>query len=255
LREQAIHTSLIFGEIHMANKLGKKRTAAFKRVERTQRYKVLEAFKLVKGAKTSKFDESVDVAINLAVDPRHADQMVRGAVVMPNGTGKTIRLAVFAKGNKAAEATAAGADIVGADDLYERINGGFMDFDQVIATPDMMGVVGKLGKILGPRGLMPNPKVGTVTMDVAKAVREAKAGKVEYKVEKAGIIHVGIGKTSMDSEKLSENFKALFDSILRAKPATAKGQYVKAITVSSTMGPGVKVDLSDASGMSSGAEG
>jgi large subunit ribosomal protein L1 len=239
----------------MANKLGKKRTAAFKRVERTQRYKVQEAFKLVKGAKTSKFDESVDVAINLAVDPRHADQMVRGAVVMPNGTGKTIRLAVFAKGNKAAEATAAGADIVGADDLYERINGGFMDFDQVIATPDMMGVVGKLGKILGPRGLMPNPKVGTVTMDVAKAVREAKAGKVEYKVEKAGIIHVGIGKTSMDSEKLSENFKALFESILRAKPATAKGQYVKAITVSSTMGPGVKVDISDASGMSSGAEG
>jgi large subunit ribosomal protein L1 len=230
----------------MANKLGKKRTASFKRVDRTVRYKVIDAVKMVKGCKTTKFDESVDVAINLSVDPRHADQMVRGAVVMPNGTGKTIRLAVFAKGPKAAEAQAAGADIVGADDLHDRIAAGFMDFDQVIATPDMMGVVGKLGKVLGPRGLMPNPKVGTVTMDVTKAIREAKAGKVEYKVEKAGIIHVGIGKTNMDSEKLAENFKALFESILRAKPATAKGIYVKGITMSSTMGPGVKMDISDA---------
>jgi large subunit ribosomal protein L1 len=241
-------------EISVMAKLGKKRTAAFKRVERTTRYKVQEAFKLVKGCKTTKFDESVDVAINLSVDPRHADQMVRGAVLMPNGTGKTIRLAVFAKGPKAAEAQAAGADIVGADDLHDKIAGGFMDFDQVIATPDMMGVVGKLGKILGPRGLMPNPKVGTVTMDVTKAIREAKAGKVEYKVEKAGIVHVGIGKTSMDSEKLADNFRALFESVLRAKPATAKGVYVKGITVSSTMGPGVKVDVSDATGMTGVAD-
>jgi large subunit ribosomal protein L1 len=219
-------------EIQMANKLGKKRTAAFKRVDRTVRYKVADAVKMMKGCKTTKFDESVDVAINLSVDPRHADQMVRGAVVMPNGTGKTIRLAVFAKGPKAAEAQAAGADIVGADDLHDRIVAGFMDFDQVIATPDMMGVVGKLGKILGPRGLMPNPKVGTVTMDVTKAIREAKAGKVEYKVE-----------------KLAENFKALFESVLRAKPATAKGIYVKGITLSSTMGPGVKMDIADATAM------
>ena len=231
----------------MANKLGKKRDAAFKRVDRNTRYKVGEAMKLVKGCKTTKFDESVDVAINLSVDPRHADQMVRGAVLMPNGTGKTIRVAVFAKGPKAEEAKNAGADIVGADDLHDRIAGGFMDFDQVIATPDMMGVVGKLGRVLGPRGLMPNPKVGTVTMDVTKAVRESKAGKVEFKVEKAGIVHAGIGKTSMDSEKLTENFMALMETILRAKPSSAKGNYVKTITVSSTMGPGVKVDIADAS--------
>jgi len=233
---------------------GKKRIAAFKRVDRTQRYKVGEAFKLVKGCKTSKFDESVDVAINLSVDPRHADQMVRGAVVMPNGTGKTIRVAVFAKGPKAKEATDAGADIVGADDLHDRIAGGFMDFDKVIATPDMMGVVGKLGRVLGPRGLMPNPKVGTVTMDVTKAVKESKAGKVEYKVEKAGIVHCGIGKTNMESDKLVENFKALFENILRQKPASSKGLYVKNIVVSSTMGPGVKVDIADATSMSSAAE-
>jgi large subunit ribosomal protein L1 len=238
----------------MASKLGKKRESAFKRVDRLQKYKVADAMKLVKGCKTSKFDESVDVAINLSVDPRHADQMVRGAVVMPNGTGKSIRVAVFAKGGKAKEAEEAGADIVGADDLHDRIVGGFMDFDQVIATPDMMGVVGKLGRVLGPRGLMPNPKVGTVTMDVAKAVRESKAGKVEYKVEKAGIVHAGIGKTSMESEKLLENFRALFDNILRQKPATAKGTYVKAVTISSTMGPGVKIDISDATSLSAGAE-
>ena len=237
-----------------SGKTGKKRLAAFKRVEATTRYKVSEAFKLVKGCKTSKFDESVDVAINLSVDPRHADQMVRGAVVMPNGTGKTIRVAVFAKGPKAKEAADAGADIVGADDLHDKIAGGFMDFDKVIATPDMMGVVGKLGRVLGPRGLMPNPKVGTVTMDVTKAVKESKAGKVEYKVEKAGIIHCGIGKTGMESDKLVENFKALFENILRAKPSTSKGIYVKAITVSSTMGPGVKVDIADATSLSSSAE-
>jgi len=231
----------------MASKLGKKREAAFKRVDRKTLYKVQEAFKLVKGCKTSKFDESVDVSINLGVDPRHADQMVRGAVLMPNGTGKTIRIAVFAKGAKAEEAKAAGADIVGADDLHDQIAGGFMDFDKVIATPDMMGVVGKLGRVLGPRGLMPNPKVGTVTMDVTRAIKESKAGKVEYKVEKAGIVHGGIGKVSMESEKLAENFQALFDNIMRQKPSAAKGIYVKAITVSSTMGPGVKIDVSDAS--------
>jgi large subunit ribosomal protein L1 len=230
----------------MASKLGKKREAAFKRVDRKTLYKVQEAFKLVKGCKTSKFDESVDVSINLGVDPRHADQMVRGAVLMPNGTGKTIRIAVFAKGAKADEAKAAGADIVGADDLHDQIAGGFMDFDKVIATPDMMGVVGKLGRVLGPRGLMPNPKVGTVTMDVTRAIKESKAGKVEYKVEKAGIVHGGIGKVSMESEKLAENFQALFDNIMRQKPSAAKGIYVKAITVSSTMGPGVKVDVADA---------
>ena len=235
----------------MSNKLGKKRTAAFKRVDRTQRYKVADAMKLVKGCKTSKFDEAVDVAINLSVDPRHADQMVRGAVVMPHGTGKSIRVAVFAKGPKAKEAQDAGADIVGADDLHDKIAGGFMDFDQVIATPDMMGVVGKLGRVLGPRGLMPNPKVGTVTMDVAKAVRESKAGKVEYKVEKAGIVHASLGKVSMDSDKLTDNFKALFENILRQKPASAKGIYVKNVVVSSTMGPGVKVDIADATAMAS----
>ena len=230
----------------MASKLGKKREAAFKRVDRKTLYKVQEAFKLVKGCKTSKFDESVDVSINLGVDPRHADPMVRGAVLMPNGTGKTIRIAVFAKGAKADEAKAAGADIVGADDLHDQIAGGFMDFDKVIATPDMMGVVGKLGRVLGPRGLMPNPKVGTVTMDVTRAIKESKAGKVEYKVEKAGIVPGGIGKVSMESEKLAENFQALFDNIMRQKPSAAKGIYVKAITVSSTMGPGVKVDVADA---------
>jgi large subunit ribosomal protein L1 len=234
--------------------LGKKRSAAFKRVDRNLRYKVGDAMKLVKGCKTSKFDEAVDVAINLSVDPRHADQMVRGAVVMPHGTGKTLKVAVFAKGPKAAEAQNAGADIVGADDLHDKIAGGFMDFDKVIATPDMMGVVGKLGRVLGPRGLMPNPKVGTVTMDVAKAVKEAKAGKVEYKVEKAGIVHASIGKVSMESEKLVDNFKALFENILRQKPASAKGQYVKTLTVSSTMGPGVKIDIADATAMSSTEE-
>jgi len=239
----------------MASKLGKKREASFKRVDRKTLYKVAEAFKLVKGCKTSKFDESVDVSINLGVDPRHADQMVRGAVLMPNGTGKTIRVAVFAKGAKADEARAAGADIVGGDDLHDQIVGGFMDFDKVIATPDMMGVVGKLGRVLGPRGLMPNPKVGSVTMDVTKAVKESKAGKVEYKVEKAGIVHAGIGKVSMESEKLVENFLALFENILRQKPSVAKGVYVKGITVSSTMGPGVKVDVQDAStGGSASAE-
>lgn len=226
-------------------KLGKKRADAFKRVDRTTRYAVADAMKLIKGCKTAKFDESVDVAINLGVDPRHADQMVRGAVVLPNGTGKSVRVAVFAKGPKATEAEEAGADIVGADDLHDKITKeNFLDFDKVIATPDMMGVVGRLGRVLGPRGLMPNPKVGTVTMDVAKAVTEAKGGKVEFRVEKSGIVHVPIGRVSFESDKLAENFSAIVDAIVRAKPAAAKGTYVKNVTLSSTMGPGVKVDVS-----------
>ncbi len=233
----------------MANKLGKKRAAAFARVDREKRYTIDEAIKLVKGCKTAKFDESVDAAVRLGVDPRHADQMVRGAVVLPNGTGKTMRVAVFAKGPKAEEAKAAGADVVGADDLHDRIaNEGFMDFDKVIATPDMMGIVGRLGRVLGPRGLMPNPKVGTVTMDVAKAVNEAKGGKIEFRVEKAGIIHAPIGKVSFETEKLEENLRTLMDALMRAKPSAAKGTYVQSVTVSSTMGPGVKVETADAIG-------
>jgi len=227
--------------------LGKKRTASFARVDRTKRYKVDEAVKLVKGCKTTKFDETVDIAINLSVDPRHADQMVRGAVVLPAGTGKTVRVAVFAKGGKAEEAKAAGADVVGGDDLHDRIvKENFLDFDKVIATPDMMGVVGKLGRVLGPRGLMPNPKVGTVTMDVTKAVNEAKGGKIEFRVEKAGIVHAPIGKVSFEADKLVQNLRAVVDAVARAKPSSAKGTYMKAITISSTMGPGVKVDPSDA---------
>ena len=238
----------------MATVVSKRYDASTKKIESERQYGVEEAMALVKEMPGAKFDESVDLAFRLGVDPKHADQMVRGAVVMPNGTGKTTRVAVFAKGPKAKEAEAAGADIVGADDLHDRIAGGFMDFDKVIATPDMMGVVGKLGRVLGPRGLMPNPKVGTVTMDVTKAVKESKAGKVEYKVEKAGIVHCGIGKTSMESDKLVENFKALFENILRQKPASSKGNYVKSVTVSSTMGPGVKIDIADATAMSSAAE-
>lgn len=231
------------------HKLGKKRTSAFARVDRLNRYKVEEAVKLVKGCKTAKFDESLDAAIKLGVDPRHADQMVRGAVVLPNGTGRTVRVAVFAKGPKAEEARAAGADIVGADDLHDRIvNEGFLEFDKVVATPDMMGVVGRLGRVLGPRGLMPNPKVGTVTMDVSKAVQEAKGGKVEFRVEKAGIVHAPIGKVSFESDKLIENLRALVDAVMRAKPSAAKGTYVQSVTLSSTMGPGVKVDVTDATG-------
>lgn len=231
------------------HKLGKKRTAAFARVDRLNRYSAEEAIKLVKGCKTARFDESVDVAIKLGVDPRHADQMVRGAVVLPHGTGKTVRVAVFAKGAKAQEAKDAGADVVGADDLHDRIvKENFMDFDKVIATPDMMGVVGRLGRVLGPRGMMPNPKVGTVTMDVTKAVNEAKGGKIEFRVEKAGIVHAPIGKVSFETERLEENLRTVVDAIIRAKPSAAKGAYVQSVTLSSTMGPGVKVDVSDATG-------
>jgi large subunit ribosomal protein L1 len=207
-----------------------------------------EALTLIKQAASAKFDETVEVAMNLGVDPRHADQMVRGVVTLPNGTGKTVRVAVFARGAKADEAKAAGADIVGAEDLMERIQGGNIDFDRCIATPDMMPLVGRLGKILGPRNLMPNPKVGTVTMDVATAVKNAKGGEVQFKVEKAGVIHAGVGKVSFDAEKLAENVRAFVDAVTRAKPPGAKGTYLKKVSLSSTMGPGVSVDLASASG-------
>lgn len=224
---------------------GKKLEAAAAKVDRTRRYKLDEAMKLVKETAVRKFDESVDAAINLGVDPKHADQVVRGAVVLPHGMGKSVRIAVFAKGDKAKEAQDAGADIVGAEDLAQKIQEGFMEFDKIIAAPDMMGVVGRLGKILGPRGLMPNPKVGTVTMDLARAVKEQKAGKVEFRVEKAGIVHVPFGKASFEPQKLKDNFSAIMEVIYKAKPQTAKGVYVKNVTVSTTMGPGIKLDLAE----------
>ena len=229
-------------------KLTKKQKALAGKVDPNTHYAVAEAIGLVKSLATSKFDETVEVAINLGVDPRHADQMVRGVVNLPKGTGKTVRVAVFAKGAKAEEATAAGADVVGAEDLMETIQGGQIDFDRVIATPDMMGVVGRLGKVLGPKGLMPNPKLGTVTMDVAKAVTDAKGGQVEFRVEKAGIIHAGIGKASFSEADLGENFRAFVDAIVKAKPTGAKGKFVQKVSVSSTMGPGVKVDLAEIAG-------
>ena len=227
---------------------GKKFRDAAKKVDRNKRYSVEEAFKLLKEtvtARATKYDQTVDVAINLGVDPKHADQMVRGAVVLPHGTGKTSRVAVFAKGEKASEASNAGADIVGAEELQKKIEEGFLDFDTVIATPDMMGVVGRLGKVLGPRGLMPNPKVGTVTVDVARAVREAKGGKIEFRVEKAGILHAPIGKASFPAEKLRDNFNTLVDLVMKLKPATAKGVYLKNVGVSSTMGPGIKIETAE----------
>jgi len=229
-------------------KLTKKQKSQAGSVDREKLYGVDEAIGLVKSLATSKFDETVEVALNLGVDPRHADQMVRGVVNLPKGTGKTVRVAVFAKGAKADEATAAGADVVGAEDLMETIQGGQIDFDRVIATPDMMGVVGRLGKVLGPKGLMPNPKLGTVTMDVTRAVTEAKAGQIEFRVEKAGIIHAGIGKTSFDQADLRANYDAFVDAIVRAKPAGAKGKYLKKAALSSTMGPGVKVALEETAG-------
>lgn len=204
-----------------------------------------EAIAIVKSNATSKFDETVEVALNLGVDPRHADQMVRGVVTLPKGTGKTVRVGVFAKGAKADEAREAGADVVGAEDLMEAIQGGKIDFDRCIATPDMMGLVGRLGKVLGPKGLMPNPKLGTVTMNVAEAVKAAKGGQVEYRVEKAGIIHSGIGKASFPAEDLRANFDALVDAVVKAKPSGAKGKYLKKVALSSTMGPGVKVDVAE----------
>ena len=221
---------------------GKRYRAARDGLDRTKTYPIGDAVKMVKERAKAKFDETVEVAMNLGVDPRHADQMVRGVCNLPNGSGRTVRVAVFARGAKADEARAAGADIVGAEDLVETVSAGTIDFDRCIATPDMMPLVGRLGKVLGPRGLMPNPKVGTVSMDVAGAVRAAKGGAVEFRVEKAGIVHAGVGKASFDEGKLIENIRAFADAVAKAKPAGAKGTYIQRIAVSSTMGPGVKVD-------------
>jgi large subunit ribosomal protein L1 len=211
--------------------------------DRAKGYSVEEAFGILKKLPNAKFDESVDLSLRLGVDPKHADQMVRGAIVLPHGIGKQVRVAVFAKGEKDKEAREAGADVVGAEDLVEKIQGGFMDFDSAIATPDLMGQVGRLGKVLGPRGLMPNPKVGTVTFDVARAVREVKAGKVEFRVDKAGNVHVPVGKKSFSEPALIANALALLEAIVRAKPAAAKGQYLRSVTLSSTMGPGIRLDV------------
>ncbi len=224
-------------------KTGKKYKKVLEKVERTKRYPLDEALALIPTSSYAKFDESVDIAVKLGVNPRHADQMVRGALVLPHGTGKTARVLVFAKGDKATEAEEAGADYVGAEDYVEKIQKeGWLDFDKAISTPDMMGLVGRLGRVLGPRGMMPNPKVGTVTMDVAKAVREMKAGRVEYRVEKAGIVHAPLGRVSFGAEKLRDNLMALMDALVKLKPSTAKGTYVQGITVSATMGPGIKLD-------------
>ena len=224
-------------------KRGKKYTEAAKMIDRAAQYDVAEAVSLVKKTAVAKFDETVEAHVRLGVDGRHADQQVRGAVVLPHGTGKTVRVLVFAKGDKATEAEAAGADFVGAEELIPRIqNEGWFDFDVVVATPDMMGVVGRLGRVLGPKGLMPNPKAGTVTMDVTKAVNDIKAGKIEYRLDKANTIHCPVGKASFTEEQLTENFNTLMDAIIKAKPASAKGTYMKSVTITSTMGPGVKVN-------------
>ena len=231
----------------MARK-GKRLTAARERIERDSAYDLAAAVDLIKGNATAKFDETIEIAINLGVDPRHADQMVRGVVALPHGTGKALRVAVFAKGDKAKEAEAAGADLVGAEDLAERITKGEIPFDRCIATPDMMAVVGRLGKILGPRGLMPNPKLGTVTPDVTAAVKAAKAGQIEFRVEKAGIVHAGVGKASFTAEALSENIRAFVDAINKAKPSGVKGTYLKRVSLSSTMGPGLKLNVASLAG-------
>ena len=228
-------------------KLGKRLTDAYKSVNRDNFYSLEEAVTLVKGAAKAKFDETIEIAMNLGIDPRHADQMVRGVVNLPNGTGKTVRVAVFARGAKVDEALAAGADVVGGDALAEQILAGNINFDRCIASPDMMGVVGKLGKVLGPRGLMPNPKLGTVTPDVAGAVKAAKAGAVEFRAEKTGIVHAGVGKVSFSEEALVQNIRAFVDAITRAKPTGAKGQYLLKVSLSSTMGPGLKLDLTSVS--------
>ncbi len=227
-------------------KLGKRTTAARAAFEGKANLTVDAAVALVKANATAKFDETVEIAVNLGVDPRHADQMVRGVVALPNGTGKTVRVAVFARGAKAEEAQAAGADIVGAEDLMEIVQGGKIDFDRCIATPDMMPVVGRLGKVLGPRNLMPNPKVGTVTMDVKAAVEAAKGGEVQFKVEKAGVVHAGVGKASFDEAKLVENVRSFIDAVAKARPSGTKGAYVKQIALTSTMGPGVTISIDDA---------
>jgi large subunit ribosomal protein L1 len=232
----------------MAVKEGKRIRAAREGIEVTKLYPIQDAVKLIKERAKAKFDETIEISMNLGVDPRHADQMVRGVCNLPNGSGRTVRVAVFARGAKADEAKAAGADVVGAEDLFEVVNGGTIDFDRCIATPDMMPLVGRLGKVLGPRGLMPNPKVGTVTMDVKGAVEAAKGGAVEFRVEKAGIVHAGIGKASFDEGKLVENIKAFADAVSKAKPTGAKGTYIQRVAISSTMGPGVKVDPSSVIG-------
>ncbi len=223
-------------------KTGKKFIEVKKNIDPQRKYKLDEAVNIVIGSAYAKFDESVDVALRLGVDPRHADQMIRGSIVLPHGTGKTTRVLVFAKGDKEKEALDAGADFAGADNMAEKIQGGWLDFDKVIATPDTMGTVGKLGKILGPRGMMPNPKLGTVTFDVAKAVSEMKAGRVDFRVDKVGIVHCAIGKVSFGRDKIIDNVKALFELIMKMKPSSSKGTYLKSVTVSSTMGPGVHVD-------------
>ena len=223
-------------------KAGKKYQEACKLVEAGKLYTAAEAMDLVKKTATAKFDESIELHVRLGVDPKYPDQQVRGAIVLPNGTGKTKRVLVFAKGEKVKEAEAAGADFVGSDEIVQKIQGGWLDFDVAVATPDMMGTVGRLGKILGPRGLMPNPKLGTVTMDLQKAISEVKAGKVEYRTDKAGNVHVVIGKASFDAEKLQQNFQALMDTLIRVKPAAAKGQYIRSAVIASTMGPGIKLN-------------
>lgn len=227
------------------SKSAKKHSEAMSKIDRNKVYQLGAAVDVVKQTAYAKFDETVDVAVKLGVDPRHADQMVRGAVVLPNGLGKTVRVLVFAKGEKEKEALDAGADFVGADDLVTKIQGGWFDFDTAIATPDMMGVVGKIGKLLGPRGLMPNPKVGTVTFEVSRAVKESKAGKVEFRVEKAGIVHAPLGKVSFDAEMIKGNLLALVEALVKAKPSAAKGTYIKKISLSSTMGAGINLDISD----------
>jgi len=224
-------------------RLGKRLKAAYAAVDVTKSYPLEEAIRLVKSNAKAKFDETVELSLNLGIDPRHADQMVRGLTNLPNGTGKTVRVGVFARGPKAEEATAAGADVVGAEDLAEKIQAGTIEFDRCVATPDMMGIVGRLGKILGPRGLMPNPRLGTVTMDIKGAVTAAKGGQVEFRAEKAGIIHAGIGKVSFDDDKLLENARALADAVQKARPTGAKGTYMKTAAVSSTMGPGIRVEV------------
>jgi len=221
---------------------GKSYLEAMKLIDRTKLYEPREAIELVEKTATKKFDETIEVSVRLGVDPRHADQQVRGVVTLPHGTGKTVRVLVFAKGDKAKEAEEAGADYVGAEDIVAKIEGGFMDFDVAVATPDMMGAVGKLGRVLGPKGLMPNPKAGTVTFDVGKAVKEIKAGKIEYRVDKTSIVHAPVGKKSFGAEKLLDNFKTLMEAIIKAKPAAAKGQYIKSVVISSTMGPGIKIN-------------
>jgi large subunit ribosomal protein L1 len=226
------------------SKNGKNYNQAREQVDRTKRYPLDEAVQLAVNTSYVKFDETVDMAVRLGVDPRHADQMVRGAVVLPNGTGRTTRVLVFAKGEKEKEALDSGADVVGSDELIEKIKGGWLEFDKAVATPDMMGQVGKIGKVLGPRGLMPNAKTGTVTFDVAKAIREIKAGKIEFRVEKNGIVHAPVGRVSFGRDKLIPNILSFFDTILRLKPSSAKGTYLKSITISTTMGPGIKIDPS-----------